>query len=409
MGSHERSAHSRRSKRLKDMASQKLPDYNPAVDLESQGTQHSPMEEPKSEDCFLDTLSPSLTKMVPKRKRREKFGEEGARAGLSDASDATAAKIQHQSLPETAVNKRPAKRSCSEHGVIDLMSDEEHDQTLTEIKKERCQTPSPSGGSTLPSDHPPTKDPECCAGLHEDTKLSLRKYDARISELEVKVHQLCETYDKAVGAKDVSDRVHGASQPRPSGKQVNVADSVKDFIGNMDISQPTNDTMTKSVPNKPATAHPTSVQTQGVEDSFGQVNEARKNFTAMMQKISDDQCVSATEKEDFRLRWEDKLRRLLRKHRLEILDLAGDAKADMSKDSQKTAEEREIPQSRESCLSHQSVVLDCDEEERAGVVAAGDEARNAPEQQSSPAIGDSEKQRSEDRSENPSEYLSFEE
>ncbi|KAI4190553.1 MAG: hypothetical protein L6R41_000704 [Letrouitia leprolyta] len=400
-------AYSRPVKRLKDMKSQTLSHVSPVGDLDGQGTQHSPVDEQKFEDYSYDPSSPTFSKMIPKRKRREKYRQQGTRAGSSHASDMTSANVQPRLPLETTENKHLAKKSCSKNGVIDLASDDEDCPISVDIKKEQYQTLQLSGEYTLPSDVPSMEASQSDPHLHQDT---LMEHETRISELEATVRRLCEKYDLTEDAKDTSHVVHSSLEPQhlPLVNRKATADSVEHRIKTMGVIPLIDEKAAEPLPCTTAIGNLFSAQPPSGKESFGQVDVVRKAFIAVMEKIDQDHCLPPKEKEDLKLRWEDKFRRLLTKHQLEILDLTEDFEADLGQKTQEYGEGDHGAHSREPILPDRPVAAGCDQENPDAVIV-NHGARDASNQQSSQAVDGSEDRKSEDRSGNSSQYLSFDE
>ncbi|KAL9005617.1 MAG: hypothetical protein Q9188_001620 [Gyalolechia gomerana] len=370
------------------MKSHTLPQYDPTSDLEGQGTQES-------------------AKMLPKGKRRAALGAQGARDGPFDASQTTAENVQPSYLPGPDEHKRPTKRSCSKKGVIDLTNDDEHCSLSSEIKKERFPTPQPSGDHSLRSDIPPTENSNYYIRLHGETRVLLKKQGSRILELEATVHRLCEMSGLAA---EIPHHAHGASETGPPVKEEAMDDSTEDLVKNLGIIHPMSEMGAEPTPSTPASVNLPLVETQAVGEVFGQVHETREEFSTIMENIHQDLRLSQKEKEDFELRWIDKLKRLLKKHKLEVLDLTEDLQTEFDVKVQEGAEELKLSGDEELFPSNEwsAPAAKCDQN-TSGAVALDDEAQDTPERQMSQVNNNLEEQDLEDISDNPSEYLSLEE
>lgn len=404
---HEDYVYSSRARRLKAQKSQTLPQYDPTSDLEGQGTQQSARIRRKARECSFNSAADSLSEMLPKRKRRAALGAQGARDGPFDVSQRTAENLQPSYLPGPDENKRPTKRSRSKRGVIDLTSDDEHCLPSSEIKKERFPTPQSSGDHSLRSDIPPTENSNYYIRLLDETRVLLKKQESRILELEATVHRLCEMSGLAA---EILHHAHGTSEAGPPVKQEAMDDSTEDLVTNLGMIHPMNEMGAEPAPSTPASVNCSLVETQAVEEAFDQVHETREEFSTLMEKVDQDLRLSRKEKEDFELRWIDKLKRLLKKHKLEVLDLTEDLQNEFDVKVQECAEELKLSHDEELFPSNEwsAPAAKCDQN-TSGAVASDDEAQDTRERQMSQANNNLEERDLEEISDNPSEYLSLEE
>ncbi|KAL8943389.1 MAG: hypothetical protein Q9216_001098 [Gyalolechia sp. 2 TL-2023] len=401
------SRRSRRSRRLEAMTGHMLPKYGFTSDTEDQKTVQPAKVNQNPREHQFPPASDDFTKMLPKRKRRAANGKQRGRENPFEASQTIAADAQYQNLPKQGGIECPAKRLCSRISVIDISSG---DETSNKVKKERFPTPQPSTDHNLYSNTPSKNSSGLNLRLHDGPRASLNKQESRIVELEATVRRLCEMCGLVADTRGSSRHVHRALKTGQPVMQEAVDSSTDDPIAELGMIQSISEMVTEPAHGTADSVDVAPLDTQALGEAFGEMHEPTGEFSTTMGIIRQDGRLSQQEKEDFELRWVNKLKRLQKKHRLEVLDLIEDLKTEFNEPVSKGAEKLRLALDEDVLPSNEGLVLasKCDQS-IFGVVASGGEGRNTREKPVGQTSNPLEEQEMEDRSDIPSEYLSLEE